>query len=53
MLDPAGRVAMVTGASRGIGRAIAARLRARGFRISAGVRDVKSVEPADDVLAQR
>lgn len=53
MLDPAGRVAMVSGASRGIGRAIAERLRARGFRISAGVRDPKSVAPAEDVLVQR
>lgn len=44
---------MVSGASRGIGRAIAARLRARGFRISAGARDVKAVEPAEDVLVQR
>lgn len=52
MLDPAGRVAMVSGASRGIGKAIAARLRARGFRISAGVRDTKSVAPAEDVLVQ-
>jgi len=50
MLDPANRVALVSGASRGIGRAIAERLRARGFRISAGVRDPKSVEAADDVL---
>jgi len=53
MLDPTGRVAMVTGASRGIGRAIAARLRARGFRISAAARDVKAVEAADDVLVHR
>ncbi len=53
MLDPAGRVAMVSGASRGIGRAIAARLRARGFRISAGARDPATIEAADDVLVQR
>ncbi len=52
MLDPTGRVAMVSGASRGIGRAIAARLRARGYRISAGVRSPSSVEAADDVLVQ-
>lgn len=53
MLDPTGRVAMVSGASRGIGRAIAARLRARGYRISAGVRTTSSVEAADDVLVNK
>lgn len=53
MLDPAGRVAMVSGASRGIGRAIAERLRARGFRISAGVRNPASLAGADDLLVQR
>jgi NAD(P)-dependent dehydrogenase (short-subunit alcohol dehydrogenase family) len=53
MLDPAGRVAMVSGASRGIGRAIAERLRARGFRVSAGVRTPAAVEAADDLLVIR
>ena len=43
MLDPKGRAAMVSGASRGIGRAIAERLRSRGFRVSAGVRNVTDV----------
>jgi NAD(P)-dependent dehydrogenase (short-subunit alcohol dehydrogenase family) len=39
MLDPKGRVAMVSGAARGIGKATAARLAEQGWLISAGVRD--------------
>ncbi len=38
MLEATGRVAMVSGASRGIGRAIAERLREAGYRVSAGMR---------------
>ncbi|WNJ93574.1 SDR family NAD(P)-dependent oxidoreductase [Bosea sp. 685] len=38
MLEPAGRVVMVSGASRGIGRAVAERLLSRGFRVSSGMR---------------
>ncbi|MBN8891006.1 MAG: short-chain dehydrogenase [Rhodospirillales bacterium 70-18] len=38
MLDPKGRVAMVSGAARGIGRCIVERLLESGFRVSAGVR---------------
>ena len=53
MLDPANRVAMISGASRGIGRAIADRLRARGFRISAGDRTLSSVPQTDDVMTRR
>jgi len=39
MLSPAGRVIMISGASRGIGLAIARRLAAEGYTLSLGVRD--------------
>jgi NAD(P)-dependent dehydrogenase (short-subunit alcohol dehydrogenase family) len=49
MIDPAGRVAMVSGATRGIGRAVAERLLAAGYTISAGARDPSRL-PAHDRL---
>lgn len=39
MLNPAGRVVMISGAARGIGRAVLERLLAAGCLVSAGVRD--------------
>ncbi|MBR0669650.1 SDR family NAD(P)-dependent oxidoreductase [Neoroseomonas soli] len=39
MMDPQGRVVMVSGATRGIGRAVAERLLDAGYTVSAGVRD--------------
>ena len=52
MLDPAGRVVMVSGAARGIGRAVVERLLDDGFSVSAGVR-ASSLESGDRLMVHR
>jgi NAD(P)-dependent dehydrogenase (short-subunit alcohol dehydrogenase family) len=44
MLPAAGRVIAITGASRGLGAAIARRLHAEGFTLALGVRDVAATK---------
>lgn len=43
MIDPAGRVVMVSGANRGIGHAVALALHAKGYTVSAGGRDMDAL----------
>ena len=50
MINLTGKVALVTGASRGIGRAIAARLAAQGATVVAAARQQNAAETVDEIV---
>ena len=53
MLEVDNRIVMVSGASRGIGRAVVDRLLASGFRVSAGLRDPGRLAESERLMTHR
>jgi NAD(P)-dependent dehydrogenase (short-subunit alcohol dehydrogenase family) len=53
MLNVDDRIVMVSGASRGIGRAVVDQLLASGFRVSAGLRDPGRLQQSERLMTHR
>ncbi|MDO9498896.1 SDR family NAD(P)-dependent oxidoreductase [Falsiroseomonas sp.] len=53
MLDPVGRVVLITGGSRGIGREVLRRLHGSGWMISAGIRSAGKLVAGPDLMLHR
>lgn len=53
MLEVGNRIVMVSGASRGIGRAVVDRLLSSDFRVSAGLRDASRLAESDRLMTHR
>lgn len=53
MLQPEGRVIMVSGANRGIGKAIAEKLSGEGYQLSLGARDPSAIAPLNNTLTHK
>lgn len=53
MLEVGNRIVMVSGASRGIGRAVVDRLISSGFRVSAGMRDLSRLAESERLMTHR